>query len=139
MKPALLADLIVVLHLAYVGFVLGGFALVWLGALLRWGWVRRPAFRIPHLVCTLIVPLEALGGIVCPLTEWERHLRLEAGQHPENISFIGRLVREVLFYEAPHWVFTVCYAAFGLLVLATFFLVPIRRSGKAGLAAGRTE
>ena len=127
MSPAVLADLIVVLHLAYVLFVLVGFALIWLGVWLRWGWVRRPAFRVPHLLFTLIVPLEALGGVVCPLTTWERDLRLEAGQHPEEISFVGRLVREVLFYEAPDWVFTVCYVAFGLLVLGTLFLVPIRR------------
>jgi len=129
--PALAADLIVVFHLGYVGFVLFGFVLVWLGVALRWGWVRRPAFRVPHLVCTLIVPIEALNGYECPLTTWERNLRQAAGQHPDELSFVARLVRDLLFYEAPPWVFTACYVAFGLLVLATFFLVPIRRKPAA--------
>jgi len=128
MPPALLADLIVVLHLGYVAFVVLGFAAIWLGVLLRWGWVRRPAFRVPHLVCTIIVPIEALNDFECPLTTWERGLRRDAGQTAEEISFVGRLVRDLLFYEAPPWVFTACYVVFGLLVLATFFLVPIRRA-----------
>jgi len=123
----LLADLIVVLHLGYVLFVVAGLLLIWIGVLLGWGWVRRPAFRVPHLVCTVIVPLEALGGMVCPLTTWERALRVSAGQRPDELSFVARLVRDVLFYQAPQRVFTVCYVVFGLLVLATFFLVPIRR------------
>jgi hypothetical protein len=127
MSPGALADLIVVAHLGYVLFVILGLALVWIGVALRWQWVRRPLFRVPHLVCTLIVPLEALAGAVCPLTTWEYELRLRAGQSPEEISFVGRLARDVLFYRAPEWVFTLCYVAFGLVVLVTFFRVPIRR------------
>jgi hypothetical protein len=127
MSPAFLADLIVVLHLGYVAFVLVGLVLVWLGVALGWGWVRRPAFRVPHLVCTLIVPIEALAGWVCPLTTWERELRLEAGQRAEDISFMARFARELLFYSAPDWVFTLAYVLFGLIALATFFLVPIRK------------
>lgn len=122
-----LADLIVVVHLGYVLFVIAGLFLIWIGVALRWSWVRRPAFRVPHLVCTLIVPLEALGGVICPLTTWERDLRRAAGQQPDEISFVGRLVRDVLFYDAPPWVLTICYVVFGILVLATFFLVPIQR------------
>jgi hypothetical protein len=129
--PALLADVILVVHLGYVLFVLVGLALIWLGVWLEWGWVRRPPFRLAHLVCTLIVPIEALSGVLCPLTTWEHELRLAAGQAPEQISFVGRLARDVLFYEAPPWVFTVCYVAFGLLVVATLVLVPIRRAPRA--------
>ena len=127
MSPAALADLIVVLHLGYVLFVIVGLVAIWLGVVLRWDWVRRPLFRVPHLVFTLVVPLEALVGYICPLTTLERNLRLQAGQHPEEISFVGRLARELLFYQAPEWVFTTGYVAFGLIVLVTFFRVPIRR------------
>jgi len=120
-----LADLLVCVHLGYVLFVIVGLALVWVG---RWrgrDWVHRPGFRLTHLACTLIVPIEALSGVVCPLTVWERQLRQRAGQFPEDISFVGRLVRDVLFYRAPEQVFTVCYVVFGLFVLATLFLVPV--------------
>ena len=133
MDPALLADALVVFHVAYVLFVIVGFVLVWVGVLFRWDWVRRPGFRITHLVCTLIVPIEALIGMVCPFTEWEASLRRAAGQQTEDISFMGRLARDVLYYQAPEWVFTVCYVVFGLLALATFFLVPIRRAPRASV------
>jgi hypothetical protein len=129
MPATLLADLLVAFHLAYVGFVVFGLVVVWLGALLRWSWVRRPAFRLTHLVCTLIVPLEALNDYECPLTTWERDLRRTAGQTPEEISFVGRMVREVLFHDVSPTVLTSAYVVFGLLVLATLFLVPLRRRG----------
>lgn len=128
MDPAFLADLIVLLHLGYVGFVILGLVTVWIGVVLHWRWVRSPIFRVPHLVCTLIVPVEALGGILCPLTTWENQLRAEAGQRADEVSFMGRLARDLLFYQAPEWVFTVCYLAFGLIVLGTFFFVPIRKA-----------
>ena len=127
MSPAALADLIVLVHLGYVSFVIAGLLVIWLGAALGWDWVRRPLFRVPHLVCTLIVPIEALAGMICPLTAWERDLRIQAGQSPEDISFMARLARDLLFYRAPPWVFTIAYVAFGLVVLATFFRIPIRR------------
>jgi hypothetical protein len=127
-SPALLADLILYLHLGYVSFVIAGLVVIWLGALFGWGWVRRRRFRVPHLVCTLIVPVEALLGMICPLTTWEYELRLRAGQQPDEVSLMARLARDLLFYEAPQWVFTFGYVAFGLVVVATFFLVPIRRS-----------
>lgn len=126
MDQALLADLLVVLHLGYALFVVVGLVLIWAGRFLSWDWVRWPAFRIPHLVCTVIVPLEALAGLLCPLTDWENRLRLAAGQPTEEIGFIARLVRDILFWEAPAWIFTLVYVAFGMLVLATFFAVPLR-------------
>ena len=131
MSKAFLADLIVVVHLGYVLFVLLGLVVIWLGVALRWPWVRRPLFRVPHLVCTLIVPIEALVGLVCPLTTWERELRYEAGQSPEEIGFVPRLARDLLFYQAPDWVFTLAYVLCGLVVLWTFFRVPIRRAPRS--------
>jgi hypothetical protein len=136
MDAAALADLIVVAHLGYALFVVGGLIVTWLGVVLRWDWVRRPLFRVPHLVCTLIVPVEALLGTACPLTTWERELRLRAGQQPEDIAFMARLARDLLFYEAPEWVATLCYLAFGLVVMATFVLVPMRRRTGDGAPAG---
>lgn len=133
MDPALLADVIVVLHLAYVLYVLVGMGLIWIGVLLHWGWVHRPLFRLTHLTCTLIVPIEAVSGVICPLTTWERELRLEAGQYAEDISFVGRLARDLLFYRAEQWVFTLCYVAFGLAALATLLFVPIRRAPRPAL------
>ena len=65
-----LADVVVGLHVAYVGFVVVGLLLILVGLLLRWSWVRNPSFRILHLLAIVTVGLEAICGIDCPLTVW---------------------------------------------------------------------
>ena len=86
------------------------------------------AFRVTHLAAVVMVALEAVVGVLCPLTEWEYRLRLRAGQNiEEQIPFMARLVRRIIFYDFPGWVFTLTYAIFALLVAATFLFVPPRR------------
>lgn len=131
MSYALLADAIVVFHFLYVSFALGGEVLVLLGGLLRWGWIRNLPFRIAHLAAVVLVAVEALMGVVCPLTEWEYTLRELAGQRAEReLSFVARLVRAVIFYDFPTWVFTLTYVLFAVLVAGTFFLFPPKRRSR---------
>lgn len=128
----LAADAIVVFHFCYVLFAAGGELFILLGWLLRWGWIRNLAFRIVHLVSVVVVAVEALIGVLCPLTEWEYRLRLKAGQtFEEEIPFMARLVRRIIFYDFPTWVFTVTYILFALLVAATILLAPPRRKTHA--------
>ncbi len=123
---ALLADFIMIVHFAFVLFVVGGLALIWAGAGLGWRWVRNLWFRVAHLAAILFVAGEALAGIWCPLTVWEDRLR--GGARVET-SFIARWIHRILFYSFPEWVFTVIYALFALVVVATFWLVrPAARS-----------
>jgi hypothetical protein len=122
----LLADAILVLHFLIVAFIVGGLILTWIGALAGWAWVRNRWFRYLHLAAIVFVAAEALFGMVCPLTVWEDMLR--GGTRAE--SFVGRWVRQLLFYQAPEWVFTSIYAAWAAATLATLRLVPPRR--KAG-------
>jgi hypothetical protein len=116
------ADALFVLHFAIVVFIVGGLLLTWAGAALGWGWVRNPWFRYLHLAAIVFVALEALIGMVCPLTEWEDALR--GGTRAE--SFVGRWVQRMLYYRAPEWIFTTAYAAWALATLATLRLVPPR-------------
>ena len=128
-NPAILADLIVILHFIYLIFTLGGETLILVGAVFKWQWVRNRIFRLIHLVAVLFVAIEALIGYVCPLTQIEYMLRRAAGQTVENeISFIGRIIRSVLFYDFPGWFFTFLYVGFGVLVAATYFLVPVAKN-----------
>ncbi len=123
---ALLADFIMIVHFAFVLFVVGGLALIWTGAGLGWRWVRNLWFRVAHLAAILFVAGEALAGIWCPLTVWEDRLR--GGARVET-SFIARWIHRILFYSFPEWVFTVIYVLFALVVAATFWLVrPAARS-----------
>lgn len=122
----LLADLVVLVHFAYVAFAILGLLAVLLGWALKWGWVRNRWFRGVHLAMILIVVLESWWGITCPLTTWENDLRRLAGQATHRGAFIADFVHDVLFYEAEPWVFTLCYTLFGAAVLGSLFLVPPR-------------
>jgi hypothetical protein len=127
MVYAFLADLLVLVHLLFVCFVIGGQLAIVIGAFRRWKWIRNPVFRLSHVAAIVVVAGNALAGVLCPLTDWEYALRDRAGQIFESdISFMGRLVRGLLFYEAPPWVFTAAYALFALVVIATLVLVPPR-------------
>jgi len=121
-----LADLIVVVHCVYVAFVVVGMALILIGIARRWQWVRNFWFRILHFLAVGFVAFESLGRMVCPLTDWERDLRVLAGGQGDPRSFVGRLVHGLIFYDAPAWVFTLCYCAFAAAVLATLWLAPPR-------------
>jgi hypothetical protein len=123
------ADALLVVHFAIVVFIVGGLVLTWAGAWLGWRWVRNPWFRYAHLGAIVFVALEALIGVMCPLTLWEDALR--GGTRPD--SFIGRWVQRLLYYRAPEWVFTTLYVAWAAATLVTLRLVPPRprRSGPA--------
>jgi hypothetical protein len=126
----LLADLIVVFHAAYVSFVVFGLVAILIGAALRWEWVRNFWFRAIHLTMIGIVVLEALFGITCPLTDWEKQLRRKAGEAAYTGEFIGNWAHWLIFYDFPPWVFTLIYIVFGLSVLGAFILAPPRGPGR---------
>lgn len=95
--------------------------------------MRNPVFRIAHVLAIVLVAVDSMLGILCPLTEWEAALRRRAGQAVEaDVSFMARLVRHVIYFELPGLVFTTTYIAFALLVIATLFLVPPRRPRRLG-------
>ncbi len=126
---AVLANIVLVVHFCYVGFTVGGEALVLAGGLFRWSWVRNLAFRLTHLATVVLVAVEAVTGTSCPLTVWEYRLRALAGERlSSQIPFIARLLRSIIFYDFPAWVFLVAYVAFALLVVLTFLLVPPQRT-----------
>ncbi|HSD44555.1 MAG TPA: DUF2784 domain-containing protein [Burkholderiales bacterium] len=118
---ALLADLILVVHFAFVLFVVGGFALILAGAGLGWRWIRNRTFRYAHLAAIVIVAAEALVGIACPLTVWEAVLRRTS---PDGPSFVALWVSRLLYYDLPEWVFAAAYVVFASAVAVTLWLVP---------------
>jgi hypothetical protein len=118
----MIADAILVVHFGIVLFIVAGLIAVWIGAGLRWQWVRNPWFRYAHLAAIAFVAGEALLGIACPLTIWEDIVR--GGLRPE--SFIGRWVRYLLYYQAPEWVFSAAYVGWTLATLVTLRFVPPR-------------
>ena len=123
----LTADLIVVVHFAFVAFVVFGLLLTLVGGARRWEWVRGVCFRAIHLAAIGFVVAESLCGVTCPLTVWEKQLRDLAGQASYRGDFIATWVHELLFFDAKPWVFTLIYSLFGATVALTWILVPPRR------------
>ncbi len=122
----LTADLVVVVHFAFVAFVVFGLLLTLVGGVRRWEWVRNVRFRAFHLAAIGFVVAESLCGVTCPLTVWEQHLRDLAGQESYRGDFIATWVHDLMFFDAEPWVFTLCYCSFGAVVALSWLLVPPR-------------
>ncbi len=123
----LAADAVLVIHVGFVAFVILGLVLTVIGILARWQWIRNFWFRSLHLAAILLVVVQSLLGVMCPLTIWENELRQLAGQTAYRGDFIATWLHDLLFIDAEPWVFTLCYTLFGLAVLATFLLAPPRK------------
>lgn len=123
----LLADTVLALHVAVVGFVVGGLVLVVAGNLAGWRWVNALGFRLAHLGAIAVVVAQAWLGAACPLTRLEMWLRAQARAATYSGGFIEHWLQRLLYYDAPAWVFGWAYSIFGLLVLATWWRFPPRR------------
>lgn len=81
------ADALVLLHFAFVLFVVGGGLLVWRWSRLAW----------LHVPCALYGAAIELVGWICPLTPLEQSLRRAAGGEGYTGGFIDHYVRDVLY------------------------------------------
>lgn len=122
-----LADLVVFVHVLYVGYVVLGQLAIIVAAPFRWAWARNPWFRFSHLAAIGYVAYEAMAGIRCPLTVWEEQLRAladpgaAAGQ-----SFMGRLFHDLLFWDLPEIFFNTLHVAMFVLVVQGVVMYPPR-------------
>jgi hypothetical protein len=83
----LLADLIVVVHAAFVAFVVfGGF--------LSWRWPRIALLHVPAAVWGALIEFT---GWICPLTPLENAFRQQAGQAGYTGGFIEHYVLPVMY------------------------------------------
>ena len=118
-----LADLVLLLHVLFVVFVVGGLILIFLGGVRKWRWVRKPWFRLAHILAIGVVVVQSWFAVICPLTKLENALRTHAGGTVYEGSFIAHWLQAILYYNAPAWAFAVCYTVFGALVLASWAIV----------------
>ena len=84
---AVLADLVVVLHLGFILFAVAG-------GLLALRWLRAPWFHIPALAWAVLI--ESMGW-VCPLTPLENWLRGQAGGAAYELGFIEHYVVPIIY------------------------------------------
>jgi hypothetical protein len=85
--PSLLADLVLLVHFAFVVFVaVGAFLVAWR----RWvAWL--------HVPCALYGAAIEFFGWVCPLTPLENRLRRQAGQAGYTGGFIENYLEGILY------------------------------------------
>jgi Protein of Unknown function (DUF2784) len=83
----LLTNVIIVVHFAFVGYVvLGGF-LAW-----RWGWTI-----VPHAIAAAWGLLVVTASLNCPLTAAENWSRERTGEGPLSRGFIDRYLTGVIY------------------------------------------
>lgn len=83
----LAADSVLLLHLTFILFVLlGGVMTVW------WRWI--PFVHLPAATWGFFVELT---GRVCPLTYWENHFRIKAGQSGYMESFVEHYLLDIIY------------------------------------------
>ena len=90
MQYRLLADAVVLVHFAFILFVVFG---AWLA--LRWRWIPWL-----HLPCVAWGVLIELAGGICPLTPLENRLRLAGGEAGYAGGFIERYLTPVIYPDA---------------------------------------
>ena len=83
----LAADTLVVIHLAFIVFVL-------VGGFLAWRWRRLVWLHAPAAVWGVLVEI---GGWICPLTPWEVALRHRAGLAGYQGGFIEHYVTPIVY------------------------------------------
>ncbi|MEJ8566738.1 DUF2784 domain-containing protein [Elongatibacter sediminis] len=110
MLSGLMADLLVVVHLAFIGFVVFGGLLV-----LRWS--RVVWLHVPAVAWGVYVELP---GSVCPLTPLEQALRARAGDATYSEGFIQHYVQPLVYPE--NWSVEMGYVL-GLTVLVINMVV----------------
>jgi hypothetical protein len=81
------ADLVMVAHLLFIGFVVGG-------VLLTWRWPRIVCAHLPAVVYGTLVEF---AGFTCPLTLLENALRQRAGQAGYRGGFIAHYLVKVVY------------------------------------------
>ena len=83
----LLADLVLILHLAFVVFVLCGGLLM-----LKWRWIAWL-----HLPAAFWGAVVEFTGWICPLTPLENWLRAQGGQATYSSDFIAQYLLPLLY------------------------------------------
>ena len=116
-----LADAVVLLHLAFVMFVVLGGLLV-----LRW-----PQLALLHLPAAAWGALVEFGGWVCPLTPLENALRSSAGEPAYAAGFVDHYVMPVLYPVTLTRRMQVTLGVFVLVVNVCIYAFAVRSRAKS--------
>lgn len=114
-----MAQVVLAIHLAIIGFNLFGLIIVPIGAWRRWAFVRAPIWRLAHVLSMAAVAVQAAAGRACFLTDWQDEL---AGA-PTGQPLIMQWVNSVIFWPFPMWAFEALYLVLFAYTLALLWWV----------------
>jgi uncharacterized membrane protein YhhN len=81
------ADVVLAVHLAFIGFVA-------IGALLAWRWPRLHWIHVPAVIYAAAI---VVIGFDCPLTGLEKHFRRLAGGPVYDGGFVNHYLTNVIY------------------------------------------
>ncbi len=90
LNKVILTDLVVLVHLLFIGFVIFGGLLA-----LRWRWM--PWLHVPAALWGALVEFT---GFICPLTPLENALRLAAGGTAYTGDFVAQYIVPIIYPAA---------------------------------------
>ena len=118
----LIADIVLIFHFCIVIFITFGFFLIPIGYKFGWVWVTNLKLRILHCGMMMVVTLETLLGITCPLTSIENNLR---GVY-ESTSFLSYWVKQIIYWDSPDQFFIILYCMVLVWTFSMWKLFPPR-------------
>ncbi|MBE7563276.1 DUF2784 domain-containing protein [Acidithiobacillus sp. HP-6] len=122
----LLAQTILVIHLAVITFNIFGLVVIPIGAWRGWPWVRIFWWRALHLGALFVVAIQAVLGRACFLTIWQSQLQQAAGEQGYRQPFIQTWIDHLLFWNLPILFFSTIYVLVWIYVLFLWWRVPPR-------------
>lgn len=120
MPYGVLADLVLVIHFAFVAFVL-------LGGLLALRWRRVAWVHIPVAIYGALIEFV---GFICPLTPVEVSLRRQAGQAGYEGGFIEHYITAALYPSGLTREIQIALGVFVLLLNGIVYTIWLRRRAR---------
>lgn len=117
----LLGDALVILHVAFVAFVVGGSVLV----------LRRRRLALLHLPCALWAILITFYGGTCPLTPLEKALRARGGETAYAGGFVEHYLMPALYPVGLTRDFQILLGTVVLVWTVTVYGIALRRRAPA--------
>lgn len=122
----MIADLIVLLHFAFVVFVV-------LGGLLALRWPRVVWLHVPAVIWGALVEFT---GWICPLTPLENRLRAAAGESGYEGDFIARYILPALYPNGLTRNDQLMLGGIALAINVAIYTVVITRKGRRARGKG---
>ena len=113
----LLADLVFLVHLAFVVFVVLGSIAVW----------RVPKLAWLHLPAAAWGALIEFAGWICPLTPWEQSLRSLAGEQGYSGGFVEHYLVPILYPASLTRDIQIALGVIVLLINGAAYALIVRR------------